>query len=217
MRGHVERMHALIEQDPRIHLIEKTMPYAELMSLYASCDVFMSLHRSEGLGLVPLEAMLLGKPVVATAWSGNLSYMTHQNSCLVAHDLVPVQDDSEFYGPSMLGVQGHWAEPRPEHAACWLRKLASHPDYCSRLGERAQADAQSYQARAEQAPFADEIAAIWDNRDLLMSRDRRELRARLAAAVRENQLRRVRWPERQLMRLYWPAKEFLDRRLLWRF
>ncbi|MHB1213699.1 MAG: glycosyltransferase family 4 protein [Thiobacillus sp.] len=217
MRALMDRMQALIDGDPRIHLIEETLPYSELLSLYASCDVFMSLHRSEGLGLVPLEAMLLGKPVVATAWSGNLSYMNYQNACLVAHDLIPVQDDSDFYGPTTLGIQGHWADPLPDHAAAWLRKLADDPDYRTRIGQRAHSDARAYQARAEKAAFADEIAALWGNFNLQPQRDRSTLRARITLAVKKDQLRQMAWARRQFMRLYGPAKGFLDRWLLWRF
>lgn len=217
MRALIDQMQALIEGDPRIHLIEVTLPYAELLALYASCDVFMSLHRSEGLGLVPLEAMLLGKPVVATAWSGNLSYMNYQNACLVSHDLIQVQDDSDFYGPPTLGIQGHWAEPCREHAAAWLRKLADDPEFRSRMGQRAQTDARAYQSRAEQAAFADEIVALWENFNLAPLRDRSALRSRIAAAAKGDKLRQMAWGRRQFMRIYAPTKEFLDKWLLWRF
>ncbi|NDP46987.1 MAG: glycosyltransferase family 4 protein [Sulfuriferula multivorans] len=217
MRTLIDQMQALINSDPRIHLIEETLPYAELLSLYASCDAFISLHRAEGLGLVPLEAMLLGKPVVATAWSGNLSYMNYQNSCLVAHDLIPVKDDSDFYGPTTLGIQGHWADPLPEHAAAWLKKLADDPDYRTRLGQRAQTDARDYQTRAEQAAFADEIAVLWENFNLQPQRDRSSLRTRIARTVQQDRLRQMGWVRRQLMRLYTPTLAFLEKWLLWRF
>ncbi len=217
MRALIDRMQALINGDPRIHLIEETLPYSDLLSLYASFDVFMSLHRSEGLGLVPLEAMLLGKPVVATAWSGNLSYMNYQNACLVSHDLVPVQDDSDFYGSTTLGIQGQWAEPSREHAAAWLRKLAEDPEFRTRMGQRAHTDARAYQSRAEQAAFADEIVALWENFNLAPPRDRNALRSLIAIAAKEDQLRQMGWARRQFMRHYVPIKEFLDRWLLWRF
>ena len=43
--------------------------------MIASCDCYVSLHRSEGLGLTMAEAMYFGKPVIATAYSGNLDFM----------------------------------------------------------------------------------------------------------------------------------------------
>jgi len=217
MRALIDRMQALINGDPRIHLIEETLPYSDLLSLYASCDVFMSLHRSEGLGLVPLEAMLLGKPVVATAWSGNLSYMNYQNACLVSHDLVPVQDESDFYGPTTLGIQGQWAEPSREHAAAWLRKLADDPKFRSRMGQRAQIDARAYQSRAEQAAFSDEIVALWENFNLAPPRDRNVLRSHIGAAAKKDQLRQLPWARRHFTRLYAPIEVFLKKWLLWRF
>ena len=46
--------------------------------MMAACDCYVSLHRSEGLGLTMAEAMAVGKPVVATAWSGNLDFMSDE-------------------------------------------------------------------------------------------------------------------------------------------
>ena len=67
-----------------MHVITEVLPYDDdVISLYASADCFISLHRSEGLGLGMMEAMLLGKPVIATGWSGNLDFMTADNSRLV--------------------------------------------------------------------------------------------------------------------------------------
>lgn len=217
MRAQVDSMKELIGNDDRIHLIEETLPYSELLSLYASYDVFISLHRSEGLGLGPLEAMRLGKPVVATAWSGNLSYMNHQNSCLVAHDLVAVGDESDFFGPAALGIQGYWAEPLVEHAAFWLQKLNTEPEFRERLGECAKHSAESYQMRAESAGFADELQAIWSVFDSAPPRDRSALKQRMKHAVRVEQLRKMGWGQRQISKLYEPVKGFLDERLLWRF
>ncbi len=217
MRMLIDRMRAVINQDKRIHLIEETLPYEELLSLYASYDVFISLHRSEGLGLGPLEAMLLGKPVVATAWSGNLSYMTHQNSCLVAHDLIRVKNDSDLYGPLALGVQGFWADPLPEHAAALLRKLHGDDDFRARIGDNAQRDARAYQARAEHVDFADELASIWESLDMYPARDRAKLKIQVAQAAHQDRLRKMSWGRRQVMRLYHPAEVLLDRHVFWRF
>src|SRR5690606_24413659 len=44
------------------------------LALVAMVDCYASLHRSEGLGLTMAEAMALGTPVVATAYSGNLDF-----------------------------------------------------------------------------------------------------------------------------------------------
>jgi hypothetical protein len=78
----------------------------------------VSLHRSEGFGLTMAEAMYLGKPVIATAYSGNLDFMTDENSYLVDYELVPIGADAAPYPPG-----GEWAEPDVEHAARLMRRV----------------------------------------------------------------------------------------------
>ena len=68
---------------PEIHLIEDNVSAAAKNAMVANCDCYVSLHRSEGLGLTMAEAMYFGKPVIATAYSGNLDFMTPDNSFLV--------------------------------------------------------------------------------------------------------------------------------------
>ena len=147
----------------------------------AEVDIVLSLHRSEGFGLVPAEAMQLGKPVVATGWSGNMDFMNERNSAPVSFRLVPVEDpyDGAFISDGQL-----WADADVGNAAEWLRRLAADPtlapasrrsrprryrpaafagDHCaadcnssrSRKGGRdVQRDAASLAALARQAPFA---------------------------------------------------------------
>ena len=71
-----------------IRLVETMLPEADMLGLMAASDIVISLHRSEGFGLVPAQAMALGKPVIATGWSGNLEFMTERNSALVGYSLI---------------------------------------------------------------------------------------------------------------------------------
>ena len=71
-------------------ILDQTLPRGELNGLIQACDCYVSLHRSEGFGLTMAEAMLLGKPVIATAYSANLEFMDRGNSLLVGYELVPV-------------------------------------------------------------------------------------------------------------------------------
>ena len=68
-------------------LIEDDLPRDDMHALISLCDVYVSLHRSEGFGLGMAEAMYLGRPVIATAYSGNMDFTTETNSCLVGYRL----------------------------------------------------------------------------------------------------------------------------------
>jgi glycosyltransferase involved in cell wall biosynthesis len=56
-----------------------------IRSLMSSCDAYVSLHRSEGIGLTIADAMGLGKPVIATGWSGNTDFMDVSNAFPVGY------------------------------------------------------------------------------------------------------------------------------------
>ncbi len=71
-----------------IQIIDQVFTQDEVHSLMDVCDAYVSLHRSEGLGLTMAEAMLMGKPVIATNYSGNVDFMDETNSLLVPYELV---------------------------------------------------------------------------------------------------------------------------------
>jgi hypothetical protein len=154
------RLYALIEGDPRFVLIRERLAPQDLLSLYASCDATVSLHRSEGLGLMPLEGMRLGVPAIATGWSGNMTYMTHSGAALVRYSMVPNDESCAHYAPRNVGVHSRWAEPDVDHAASWMRRLKESPDLRHRLSAAAKRDALAYDARARRLDFMEELAAI---------------------------------------------------------
>jgi glycosyltransferase involved in cell wall biosynthesis len=119
-------------------IVDGPLAHGDVLALVASCDVYVSLHRAEGLGLPPLEAMSLGRPVVATAWSGNLDYMTNEDSLLVPAVETPVRGTGiRAYDPSRMGEGQTWGEPDLAVAAAHLRALADDPELRARMGERA--------------------------------------------------------------------------------
>ena len=110
------------------------MPAADSHALTACADIVLSLHRSEGFGLVPAEAMLLGRPVVATAWSGNMDFMDDSSAALVGYHLTPARDPrGVFEAPGAM-----WAEPDIAEAAGHLTRLAGDPAARATLAERGQ-------------------------------------------------------------------------------
>lgn len=126
--------------DPRIVLIDRVLNYRDVLSLYASSDALISLHRSEGLGLSLMEAMYLRRPVITTGWSGNMDFTTPENSCLVGYDLVPVNSSHPSYSADLIGPDVVWADPHVPEAAAHMRRLAADPQLLRTLGERAHAD-----------------------------------------------------------------------------
>lgn len=122
--------------DPRITLIDRTMSRDQVLGLQSICDAFVSLHRSEGLGLGLAECMAQGKPVIGTAYSGNLEFMTNENSCLVDYDLVPIQPGQYLY--DQPGVS--WAEPNIDHAAWHMKKLFADRTYYQNIATAGQED-----------------------------------------------------------------------------
>jgi glycosyltransferase involved in cell wall biosynthesis len=107
----------------------------DLHDLYAACDVYISLHRTEGFGLNLAEVMMAGRALIATKWSGNLDFMDSKCAALVNADLVPLDDPDKVYTQKAA----RWAEPRMDEAIRWLRTLAHNPDQRREMAEAAKA------------------------------------------------------------------------------
>lgn len=119
---------------PDTCLIAETLSREDFYRLEASCDCFMSLHRSEGFGLAVAECMYLGKPVISTDWSATSEYLHEGNGCPVRYALRTLERN---HGPYMKGSR--WAEPDTEHAAEWMRRLFEDRELAARLGAAARA------------------------------------------------------------------------------
>jgi glycosyltransferase involved in cell wall biosynthesis len=138
-----------------IRLIEGMLPEADMAGLMAAADIVISLHRSEGFGLVPAQAMALGKPVIATGWSGNLDFMNKNNSALVSYSLIPVRDPEGAFNAD----DQTWAEANINEAAEWLRRLAGDAGLRARLGAAA---AKDVAAQLSPRQFAGTVARLID-------------------------------------------------------
>jgi glycosyltransferase involved in cell wall biosynthesis len=117
-----KQLEAVIGKDPRIHLITSELRRPEVLSLYQNCDCYVSLHRSEGFGRSLAEAQLLGLPLIATGYSGNMEFCkppTH----LVDYTLVSLTKGDYFYGEGQ-----HWAEPDLNQAAGIMRDCLANSD-----------------------------------------------------------------------------------------
>jgi glycosyltransferase involved in cell wall biosynthesis len=121
--------------------IEEHLSGTQMRALFASVDCYVSLHRSEGLGLGMAQAMSAGKPVIATAYSGNREFMNAENSLLVDYALIELTEDyGPVSNPRAYERGNYWAEPDTEHAADQMRHVYLHPEARKTLGERARQD-----------------------------------------------------------------------------
>jgi glycosyltransferase involved in cell wall biosynthesis len=118
-----------------IHVIDRSLTGEELDGLMAACDCYVSLHRAEGFGLTLAEAMAIGKPAIATGYSGNVDFMNEENSYLVDYAIGRVGPECEIYPP-----EGEWANPSVEHAAQRMREVYEDPAEAARRGGQAAQD-----------------------------------------------------------------------------
>ncbi|MDE2516516.1 MAG: glycosyltransferase family 4 protein [Rhodospirillales bacterium] len=112
----------------------RTLSRADNHALMACADIVLSLHRGEGLGLVPAEAMMLGRAVVATGYSGSMDYMDADSAALVRYRLIAA-DERRRGVHRARGAQ--WADPDIADAAAWLVRLAEDPALRARMGAAA--------------------------------------------------------------------------------
>jgi glycosyltransferase involved in cell wall biosynthesis len=124
---------AAIGDAPNICIRSGYFTPAEMDDLYSEVDALVSLHRSEGFGLPPAEAMLRGIPVVATDWSGSADFLAAGRGIAIPYRLVPAVDPQRSYErPGMV-----WAEANIDAAAEALRRLSDNPAFAQEIGHAA--------------------------------------------------------------------------------
>lgn len=121
--------------DSRIVVRDEVIDRHHVQAMQRCADAYISLHRAEGFGLGLAESMRLGKPVIATAWSGNVDFMNDSNSLLVDYELVPVKS-----GQYSHTLKQRWAEANIEQAAICMRRLVDEAGLAERIGEQARKD-----------------------------------------------------------------------------
>ena len=124
---------AAIGDDTRIILLDRSLPRDAVTGLQTLIDCYVSLHRSEGLGLGMAECMALGKPVIATAYSGNMEFMNEDNSLLVDYSLTPVNE-----GEYLDWRDQRWADANVGQAASHMRRVFDDRKFSEALGRTAQ-------------------------------------------------------------------------------
>lgn len=134
-RAQWEKVWRAAGSDLRIQILDTTLSNDELVSLNNVCDVFVSLHRSEGFGFGPAEAMALGKPVIVTNYSSVTDFCNSETAMLV--DCREVDAPAKAYPYMDSDRTYRWAEPDVDSAAAAFRALYEDRDLGQRLGAAA--------------------------------------------------------------------------------
>jgi glycosyltransferase involved in cell wall biosynthesis len=108
--------------DPRIQVIDRTIDRLRMNELMASCDAFVSLHRSEGFGFGAAEALAAGKAVVATDYGGTTDFITPETGYPVDYVLEPVRPGEYVHSEGQT-----WATAQQEAAVAALRAIHDDP------------------------------------------------------------------------------------------
>ncbi|HZZ70072.1 MAG TPA: glycosyltransferase family 4 protein [Phenylobacterium sp.] len=141
---------------PRAQALYGDMSDNEIKNLVRVSDVFVSLHRSEGFGRGMAEAMALGRPAIATGYSGNLDFMPQGTGLLVDYELVPVAPGAYPHGEGQM-----WAAASPEHASRLMEQLMDDPAEARAMGARAKAFiAKTYSTQALGRRYLERLSAI---------------------------------------------------------
>ncbi len=129
------QIRAAVADAGNIRIVTAELSVGDTHALTACADIVLSLHRSEGFGLLPAEAMLLGRAVIATGWSGNMDFMDAQSAALVGYRLVPAVDPRGV----LVAPGAIWAEADIGEAAGWLQRFPGDAGLRAAFGARATA------------------------------------------------------------------------------
>jgi len=135
MRREELRQVAAAAEGLAVTVCDRYMARGDLLGLMRACDCYVSLHHAEGFGFTLVEAMALGKPVIATFYSANTEYMSPWNSFPVPYRMGEVRVRRGAYRPGDA-----WAEPDVEAAAALMRAAYGDPERARAVGDRGRHD-----------------------------------------------------------------------------
>jgi glycosyltransferase involved in cell wall biosynthesis len=140
-----------------IRLIDRTLADAELADLLAICSAYVSPHRSEGLGLTIIEAMLAGCPVIATGYGGASDFVFSGVARPLSYDLAELIQTDEPYRRGCV-----WADPHIPDLRRAMREIVESPDAARAMGLRGKAHAEKlFSPQATARAIQERLSNIW--------------------------------------------------------
>ncbi|MEA2840922.1 MAG: hypothetical protein QOF41_2252 [Methylobacteriaceae bacterium] len=96
----------IMDERKDVRVMGELLKQEELATLYHSVDCYVSPHRSEGLGLTIIEAMAVGKPVIATPFGGVMDFVNAKTAFPLPYKLTEIGDGNAPYPATYT-----WADP----------------------------------------------------------------------------------------------------------
>jgi glycosyltransferase involved in cell wall biosynthesis len=129
------------DQRPDIFCSDAMWSETQMQQMHTNIDCFVTAHCSEGWGLGPFQAKLLGKPVIYTDWSAVLEFCSPVAGDIpVAYEMVVASPylggEPKLYVDNING-QLMWASPLHDSLVEALRTMAQHPTHHQQLAENA--------------------------------------------------------------------------------
>jgi glycosyltransferase involved in cell wall biosynthesis len=118
-----------------IILIDQYFSDNQVSGIINDSNAYISMHRAEGFGLTMAESMILGKPTIATGYSGNLDFMNNDNSFLIPYKKVLIPDTAAPYKGC-----GYWADPIIDDAVDLMREVKSMSSMVEEKSKKGQKD-----------------------------------------------------------------------------
>lgn len=119
-----EEIEERIAGDDRISVLEGNLTPEEYWTLLWTSDALVSLHRSEGFGYIIADAMLAGKTVIVSDYSGSRDFCDESNAFLVPVEQQPAPPESL----ASRGYIGQWGVPDVAAAARAMFEAAEHAE-----------------------------------------------------------------------------------------
>lgn len=116
--------------DPRISIIDKFYTNDEIKKLLSNHDVYLSLHRSEGLGLCVAEAMSFKKIVVATNYGGTVEFINKKTGFPIDYTMTNIKKNEYI-----MSENCQWAEPSIQHASEALMYIYRNLDKAQEIAQ----------------------------------------------------------------------------------
>lgn len=115
-----------------VFILSDTLTKVQVNSLIKAADVFVSLHRAEGFGLVLAEAMIVGTPTIATNWSANTEFACSDAACMVDYRMIEIDRDIPPYKKGY-----HWADADVMQAAGFMKRLYEDKEFYQSISDNA--------------------------------------------------------------------------------